>query len=290
MSDTCGGIVWVASYPKSGSTWLRIFLENLLTDSSSPIDINRLSRVPHAATRRLFDSITGVEASDLTAEEVEYLRTAVYEAVAERSQSPLFMKIHDAFGYTSEGEPWLPWRATRAAIYVVRNPLDVAPSYAFHRGGSIAESVEIMGDDAHILNDVVGGIDHQLPQRLGSWSRHVESWMDAPGLRVHVVRFEDLKARPLEAFGALARFAGIEYTPTALERAIEHSDFGEVRRQEDVAGFHEGSSKAPRFFRKGEVASWGAELSPSQVEHIIRDHGPVMRRLGYLSSDGEPLP
>ena len=60
----------MASYPKSGNTWLRIFLENLLTDASTPVDINRLCRVTHAAARRLFDGLTDVESSDLTPEEI----------------------------------------------------------------------------------------------------------------------------------------------------------------------------------------------------------------------------
>ena len=39
------GIIWLASYPKSGNTWLRAFLHNLLRDPGRPYDINKLTDV-----------------------------------------------------------------------------------------------------------------------------------------------------------------------------------------------------------------------------------------------------
>ncbi|MEJ2083836.1 MAG: sulfotransferase, partial [Acidobacteriota bacterium] len=36
------GIVWLASYPKSGNTWLRAFLMNFLDPGKRPVDINQL--------------------------------------------------------------------------------------------------------------------------------------------------------------------------------------------------------------------------------------------------------
>lgn len=284
-----GGIIWIASYPKSGNTWLRIFLVNLMTDASSPVDINRLDGIPHAATRHLFDSVTGVSSSDLTPKEVDGLRGAAYGAMAFASQAPLFMKIHDAFRCTSSGQPLIPGQVTEGVIYLVRNPLDLASSYAFHRGTTIDEVIEVMGDSDHALSRPEGGIDHQLPQHLGSWSQHVESWMDAPGLRIQVVRYEDLAARPQEVFGSVATFAGVPHTPESLSRAIGHSTFEEVSRQEADSGYREGSMKAPFFFRSGKVGGWREELSEDQVDRIILDHGQVMRRLAYLSPGGEPV-
>ena len=72
-------IIWLASYPKSGNTWMRTFLTNYWRDAAEPVDINSLEGGPIASARRVFDDAVGVEASDLTPAEIERLR-AVLEA------------------------------------------------------------------------------------------------------------------------------------------------------------------------------------------------------------------
>ncbi|HJX72016.1 MAG TPA: hypothetical protein VJ346_08695, partial [Bacteroidales bacterium] len=67
-------IVWLASYPKSGNTWFRIFLTNLLNHTNEPVDINNLYPSTIASSRSLFDEATGLESSDLTLDEIELLR------------------------------------------------------------------------------------------------------------------------------------------------------------------------------------------------------------------------
>jgi len=52
------GIIWLASYPKSGNTWLRIFLTNLRCDGEEPVNINELDGGPIASARALFDEAT----------------------------------------------------------------------------------------------------------------------------------------------------------------------------------------------------------------------------------------
>ncbi len=74
-------IVWLASYPKSGNTWMRAFLSNYLADGDKPVDINSLDTGgPIASARTIFDEAVGVEASDLTQDEIERYRPRVYRA------------------------------------------------------------------------------------------------------------------------------------------------------------------------------------------------------------------
>ena len=71
------GIVWLASYPKSGNTWLRVVFANLLAAADKAININALSvtgGLRHAADRRFFDELVGYEASGLTHDEVDSIR------------------------------------------------------------------------------------------------------------------------------------------------------------------------------------------------------------------------
>lgn len=60
------GIYWLASYPKSGNTWFRVFLANLRREKSEPVDINQLDTNGIASARELFDKMIGLEGADLT--------------------------------------------------------------------------------------------------------------------------------------------------------------------------------------------------------------------------------
>ena len=75
MSSNGKNIIWLASYPKSGNTWFRIFLTNLLQKHTSPANINELTGGPIASSRQLFDELTGIDSSDLTFDEIEKLDT-----------------------------------------------------------------------------------------------------------------------------------------------------------------------------------------------------------------------
>lgn len=288
MSRAVPAIIWLASYPGSGNTWVRAFLSNLMQPSQTPADINALTGALHAASRAWVDAYAGVRTSDLRDDEIEALRPRVYQAMAAEGPAPLFMKIHDRFGHTASGEPLATPEAGRRAIYVVRNPLDVAGAYAHHRGVSIDESIATMASESHAIAARRSGIFPQVRQHLGAWSSHVESWVDAP-LDVHVARYEDLKRNPVAAFGAVARFSSLAHDDADLERAIRFSAFEELRKQEDAAGFKERSRKAERFFRRGESGSWRDELTPVQINLIVTRHGAVMRRFGYLDALGEPV-
>lgn len=285
MNAVSPSIVWLASYPGSGNTWVRVFLCNLLAPSDTPADINALTGAMHAASRSWFDGYAGVRTGDLTQAEIDELRPHVYETLAAEEEPPLFLKIHDKFSYLPSGAALVPLRASRGAICIIRNPLDVAPSYANHRNTGLDAIVRIMADDSHAIAARAGGVFPQLRQHVGSWSGHVQSWADAP-MPVHVVRYEELKADPVHAFGAIAAFSGIPHTPADLHRAIRFSAFPELRRQEDAAGFRERSRQAARFFRRGESGAWRDELTSAHVEQIIAAHGPVMKRFGYLAKDG----
>ena len=74
-----GGAYWLASYPKSGNTWFRIFLQNLLDDAESPADINRLKIRTMPANRHWLDTALGFDTADLTGAELVNVRPAAHE-------------------------------------------------------------------------------------------------------------------------------------------------------------------------------------------------------------------
>ncbi len=283
------GLVWLASYPKSGNTWMRAFLTNYQRNSDKPADINHLDNGPIASARELFDDEVGVEASDLTLDEIDRLRPLVYTQYARSMETLEFLKIHDAYTLTSRGEPMIPPQATHATLYILRNPLDVAISYSHHSHCTIDQSIQFMADDDHSLVGSKRRLNNQLRQILLTWSGHVLSWVDAPNMKVHVVRYEDMKKDPFAAFGAVVRVVGLPYDEERLRKAIEFSSFDTLKKQEQEHGFREKMPMAESFFREGKSGGWRAKLTAEQVQAVVSAHAAVMRRFGYLDETGSPV-
>lgn len=281
------GIIWLASYPKSGNTWFRIFLTNLLQNGDAPANINDLEKTPIASARGIFDEELGFEASDLTADEIDRLRPELYTHLAENKEEQLFMKIHDAYTDVTDCLPLIPQTATDSALYFIRNPLDVAVSFAHHSGLDYGKAVEKMADPLFAFCSKPDRLHSQLKQKLLSWSNHVLSWVDLAPFPVCVLRYEDMQLKPLETFSRAARFARLQRTPEQIQKALEFSSFEKVQQQEEAKGFKEKSPSSSSFFRKGKIGSWHEELTEEQVRQIVRDHQAVMRRFGYLDEKGE---
>ena len=278
-------IIWLASYPKSGNTWFRVFLTNLLRNAEAPASINELESTPIASARGIFDENMGFEASDLAADEIDRLRPELYIHLAENAEEPFFMKIHDAYTHVAKNIPLVPEEATGCALYFIRNPLDVAVSFAHYTGSDYDTSISFMSDETFAFCSKPDRLHNQLRQKLLSWSDHVLSWVDRAPFPVCLLRYEDMKSRPLETFTKAVRFAGFHHTREYIQKAIDFSSFDVVQQQEETEGFLENSPSPSHFFRKGKAGSWRDELSVEQVQRIVHDHREVMRRFEYLDEN-----
>lgn len=275
-------IVWLASYPRSGNTWLRALLTNYLKGSHHPASISALAGGSIAVLREVFDEYLGLSSSDLTAEEILRHRPRLHALLAAELPRPSFVKVHDACLRVPGGALLFPPAGTLGAVYVVRNPLDVAVSYAHFWNWPVARGVAELNRPEASLSSPRRGIHERLPQRLLTWSGHVASWIDQRELPVHTVRYEDLLADAADAFGAVLRFAGFEVESERVARAVEHARFGELRGQEEHSGFPDKPRTARFFFRAGRAGAWRDALSREQVRAITDAHAPLMERFGYL--------
>ncbi len=283
-------IIWLASYPKSGNTWMRILLTNYLRNGVEPADINKIDGGSIASARFWFDEWVGVEASALDDAVIKRLRPGVYRCMAREEQETLYMKVHDAWVRNDRGETLFPPEVTAGVVYILRNPLDMAASCAHHWGVSIAQAVDNLCDSAHASSRSIGGMADQLRQFMGSWSSHVLGWLDKSGLPVCLVRYEDLRRDPERYFGEVVTFCGLPRDIKRIRKAVAFSSFSELQRQEKDKGFRERSVNAPgNFFRRGEVGSWREELPYDLAQRLIDTHGESMRRFGYLDENGQPV-
>ncbi|SCW45272.1 sulfotransferase domain-containing protein [Ancylobacter rudongensis] len=275
------GLRLIASYPKSGNTWLRAFLASHLR-GGQPIDLNAdLARIGTLTSRSLQDLHAGLEHADLMPPEVALLRPLTSRRIAQ--EQPGLYKTHDSnLVPPGAGEPAIPADAIDRAVYIVRDPRDVAISAAHHFGWSLAVSVDRMADASFRLGHSSTRLNVNVEQWVSSWSAHVESWLDAGDLHLLPLRYEDLLADPLEGFTQLCRFLELDDTRPAVGRSLEACSFSALAGQETRTGFRERyhASTAP-FFRAGGAGGWRTALAPELAERLVAEQGRVMARLGY---------
>ena len=278
-------MVWLASYPKSGNTWFRIFLSNLFSDSPDPININNLNKTPISSSRDLIDQYLGIHSSELTNEEIDNLRPEVFKKISEEKMELSYHKTHDAWTLNSKGRPIFPAEITRSVIYIIRNPLDLAISYAYHNGETIDQTISLLNKNDARIAAKKNKLNTQTQQILTSWSGHVISWIDRSKLPVHIIRYEDMLDDPLRTFGAALEFLQLDYIESVIIRAINNSSFNILKEMETADDFKERSIQSESFFRKGKSGEWKTRLSDAQIHEIVSHHKETMQRFGYLRSE-----
>ncbi|THD09685.1 sulfotransferase domain-containing protein [Metallibacterium scheffleri] len=273
-----GNIVWLSSYPKSGNTWLRAFIANLVADARAPLAFDTWPRyaVDEANPER-FSRVAGAPSTDLDVDALCRSRVAVQADIAAAARGTVFVKTHNLAG-SFDGHALQNWTVTAGAIYVIRNPLDVCISFAAHFGLTLDTAIARMAD----ANLATGNDALFVSEIIGSWSQHVASWAALEARGVLLVRYEDMLDKPLKTFTRVARMLKLGDDRARIMRAIEFSDFKRLQRMERSDGFREAVSGAVPFFRKGLAKQWRERLGREQVARIIADHREVMRRFNYL--------
>lgn len=282
-------IVWIASYPRSGNTWTRLLLASAVAGEA--VSINRIGEaLPGnlASDRHQFDDLTGVESALCTDDEVDALRPEAYRECARQAAEDgvplLFRKAHDALHETPAGEPLFPADATVGAIYLVRNPLDVAVSKTFQAGHrDFSATIASMSD--HDCS--VRAMARHLRERRSSWSGHVESWLAAP-FPVLPVRYEDLLADTPGELARMVRFLGLDRAAERLRQAVRTTGFEHLRQQEEREGFRENKRGAALFFHSGRAGQWRRHLTAAQVRSVADAHRQTMTALGYAVPERRP--
>lgn len=272
--------IWIASYPKSGNTWVRALL-TALENPQQELVLDKLGHEPIAGQRAHLEAHTGLVSSELRREEIEALRPladAAFDALLEKVH---FRKVHDAL-IGVEGAPIVPPTSTRGAVYIARDPRDVVVSLAHHFERDHAWAVASMAEPDDVTLDELSFSRHgQVAQRLQTWSEHVTGWLDHSLFPVLLVRYEDLQVDAAYELGRIAAFADLQVDADSLGHAARRASFEQLRESEVQHGFRERGGVAGRFFRRGVSGAWREELEPDLATQVVADHGQVMARLGY---------
>lgn len=275
MKAQSSGIIWVASYYKSGNTWVRCLIASLLANGITP-DLNQLGKIcTSGASRAWIEDILNISTEDLTPTELIRVRLEAYRQQKPKNESVCYLKIHDRFDL-SLFQP----EFTAGIIYIVRDPRDIAPSLAHHMNITLDEAIRRMCLIDYSLSCSIKSYLPQTPQVLGSWSSHVNSWLNQKESPLLLLRYEDLCANPEDQITRLAEFLGLKQD-SSLCNQVAHACRFVALQQTEPADFNEKPTHMERFFRQGKTGSWPEVLSAEQAACIVAYQGEVMTKLGY---------
>lgn len=266
QSRTVRPLYFVASYPRSGSNWVRsaIYLMISLSQPNPPkqIDMRNIDNIiPWDAHGLLYKAVTGKDADALDEFEVAEARPQVHTLLATENISIPVVRTHAVRG-TFHGHETINPKVTGGATYVVRNPLDVAAALIEETGARPLQVIELMMK----TDRRVRAAKHAVVEPHGSWSQNVASWTAVPQPEVLVIRFEDLAKNPSSQLARISEHMRIGADAALIEKA--NGLLTEMRKRE-------GKLSEPRDYRE-----W---LTPVQARAVLEGHAIEMERHGYLT-------
>lgn len=272
----------LSSFPKSGNTWLRRFLVSYAQSRCVPL--NEMSNF--SASDSSYPLWKHHLDMNYEASTKDYLnnRINLFVKLHQASrESHSFIKTHNAHAEL-DGIPLFCDDCVDKVVHVVRNPLDVLPSYAHHFSMSIPEAWKTICRVDNALKgggkDDIGFMDFCL-----SWDAHTNSWLkmshEHPD-RFMTVRYEDMKLMPISSFTRIINHLELVYDENLLLDTLNCAKFSNMKNEE--MSLQEGFIEAPsskQFFRKGQVGS-GREEVPKDIQRDMFERWqPLIQHLGY---------
>ena len=273
MTGSLQRIIWLASYPKSGNTWIRSFLANYFLGRRREIDINSLREFTLSDIRiDFYQRAVGGGYKAESFEDCLKVRPKALRLIAAEREGTHFVKTHHRLDRIGN-QPLIPPELTAAAVYILRNPFDVAPSFARHSGLSLDDAIAGMTNPEMMTASPAG-----VYEWLGRWDDHIASWTGAPGLPIVTVRYEDLLTDPRKGFLPIFEFLKTPVNTAHLKKTIRATSFDSLRKQEEEKGFIERPATMERFFHSGKSGGWRESLTPAQVARLHTAFEPALRR------------
>lgn len=266
-------IIWLASYPKSGNTWMRTLLAHYFMPAGTAPDINNLRHFTTSDIRQdFFDKANGAPFSSDKIEDWLRIRPRAIQLIAGSRTGTHFVKTH-CKAVQFHGQDLIPPQVTVGAIYMMRNPFDLAQSFARHQSADLDTTIGRMCNPNTMMGTTTG-----IRDAMGRWDEHVYSWTEAPGLPRCIVRYEDMLDNPAKVIRGLLEFMRVKIDAPKLARAIKATTFEALKKQEEELGFQERPDGVQAFFAKGQAGVWKEELTPAQVERIMDEFMPTLVR------------
>ena len=278
-------ILWLASYPKSGNTWMRALLSSYLFEKHFKKDqdiFSKMKLIRRFPDKNAFNKVVGEETLKNNKFEAFKYFIKAQEKINEDPKLHI-IKTHNFCG-AIEGHNFTDKNNTIGSIYIVRDPRSVAVSYAYYSNISFKQSVELMLSDNRISFN-----DKYYPEARLSWKTHLLSWLTYPSPRL-LIRYEDLLENSASILKSTLIFINqfiedkIVIDENKIQNVVDECSFKNLKKLEMNKTFDEieKNKNNKEFFRKGTKDDWRKELSTELRNKIEDSFRYEMKNLNYI--------
>ena len=282
-------IIWLASYPKSGNTYVRAFLSAYYFSENGQFDFSQITNIdqfPHEKfLKKKINSIS--EASE------QWIPT---QREINKDKKIKFFKTHSFLG-NYQGNEFTSPETTLGAVYIIRDPRNVFTSLKNHYSFDDDKALKMITDKKRSLMSNNGS--HASLTFISSWAENYMSWLRNNQFRRLFVKYEDLTTHKYETFRDIIVFTntlmnrveGVD--KSKLQKAIETTNFN-VLKQKEISETFDGSESSFKnwrkfhsenknlFFNLGPENNWKKNLKTKISNEIEICFEKEMKKLGYL--------
>ena len=285
-------IIWIASYPKSGNTWVRALVSAYLYSKNGTFNFEKLNKINQFPSKRYLGYF--LKKFDDPAEVPKYWLQAQYKVNLENKI--IFFKTHNAMCVIG-GHQFTNKENTIASIYVVRDPRNVITSLADHYELSTVQAYDFFTNKRKIIfTKDISPDGHSFEEKgnvhfVGNWKDHYVSWKNIGFAPIKIIKYEDLINDTHSVFLSILKFLSnfmlIQINEKKIRKVIQTCSFDVLRKKEEKEGFFEApiaekTNKRITFFRLGKRNNWKNYLDSTIEKKISTAFSKEMKELGYL--------
>ena len=275
-------ITWIASYPKSGNTFLRSFLAAYFFSDSGKFEFDLLYNILQFPSLKFSknDSFSKKESAQNWIINQNYFF----------NNKDTILKTHSTLN-EFDGYKFTTSKQTKGAIYIVRDPRNVILSMSHHYSLTFQESYEKIIDDNASLLEKTYNEDHSNFTFLGSWSNHYKSWRDNKDFKILFIKYEDLEENIESIFKKVINFINDldnkehKIIDNKFLNALRSTNFVNLKNKENISGFEESmysdKGKKLNFFNLGFKNKWQKKLPNDIVKNVNKHLEKELKELGY---------
>tara|TARA_B100000579_G_scaffold149761_1_gene121625 strand:- start:2885 stop:3757 length:873 start_codon:yes stop_codon:yes gene_type:complete len=285
---------WLASYPKSGNTWVRAILSSLFFAKDYNFDFSLFDKITNFDSYENFNFIKDKNIKDFNNLQNLSIISKYWTEAQKRLKSKKKYAIYKTHSCNVSIDNFIyaDYKESDGLIYIIRDPRDLVISYSKHYRKSLDESINDMtNQNFTITNSTPEKTFHSI--LISRWDLHYKTWKNLNVPKI-LIRYEDLIYDTKKTISLIIDFFIKNYNfkfnniESGIDKIIETTSFNKLRNHEKKYGFNEASyfyfkdGKAEYFFRKGVAGTWKNILSKNQASLIESQFKNTMEEIGYL--------
>ena len=266
-------IIWLASYPKSGNTWVRSLLSAYYYSKNGDFSFELLKNIGLYPQKKYFD-IKINKPGEINS----YWDISQKKIISKKKK--IILKTHNSL-LALNGKNFTKPEYTLGVIYIVRDPRNVVTSLKNHYDLDYEQSLDFMLNEKKYIYDIREKNDYSDFHFLSSWSNHYKSWINNNLFKRMVIKYEDLEKNTYKTLKNLITYINGLYqvnekiNEIKINNCIKTTSFEILKYKEKKEGFSENvysekTKKKIDFFHLGSKNKW-REVVPKEFHEKINN-------------------